>query len=191
MQEFGRVRKGGVKGTWHTSRKSQPIRRESPRVKRNGPCPCGSGSKFKNCCGKPEPPPEPVKSPYQTMEVTYTDEQKAAQEEFVLRWGFWPNPSQLMAFMEGAHEELEKSILVGMTGIGAEPKFFYAVEKLHRLVTPKNQKLISPEAAAEWEATIAEYEDGDGRGVPDAGSHAEPAQVDPEANEGAQEEAAG
>lgn len=28
-----------------------PIRREGPRVGRNDPCPCGSGKKFKKCCG--------------------------------------------------------------------------------------------------------------------------------------------
>ena len=29
-----------------------PIRREVPKVGRNEPCPCGSGKKFKNCCGR-------------------------------------------------------------------------------------------------------------------------------------------
>ncbi len=28
------------------------IRRDSPKVKRNDPCPCGSGKKYKHCCGK-------------------------------------------------------------------------------------------------------------------------------------------
>ena len=27
------------------------IRRETPKVGRNDPCPCGSGKKFKNCHG--------------------------------------------------------------------------------------------------------------------------------------------
>lgn len=27
------------------------VRREAPKVGRNGPCPCGSGKKFKNCHG--------------------------------------------------------------------------------------------------------------------------------------------
>ena len=31
---------------------SQPIRREEPKVRRNDPCPCGSGKKYKKCCGK-------------------------------------------------------------------------------------------------------------------------------------------
>ncbi|HWB58909.1 MAG TPA: preprotein translocase subunit SecA, partial [Chthoniobacteraceae bacterium] len=29
-----------------------PIRREAPKVGRNDPCPCGSGKKYKNCCGR-------------------------------------------------------------------------------------------------------------------------------------------
>lgn len=29
-----------------------PIRRELPKVGRNDPCPCGSGKKFKSCCGR-------------------------------------------------------------------------------------------------------------------------------------------
>jgi preprotein translocase subunit SecA len=29
-----------------------PIRRDVPKVGRNEPCPCGSGKKYKNCCGK-------------------------------------------------------------------------------------------------------------------------------------------
>jgi len=37
--------------------KSQPIKsiqvsRNKPKVGRNAPCPCGSGKKFKKCCGK-------------------------------------------------------------------------------------------------------------------------------------------
>ena len=30
--------------------KPQTIRRETPKVGRNAPCPCGSGKKFKKCC---------------------------------------------------------------------------------------------------------------------------------------------
>lgn len=31
---------------------NKPIRRDEPRVGRNDPCPCGSGRKYKQCCGK-------------------------------------------------------------------------------------------------------------------------------------------
>ena len=30
----------------------KPIVREEPKVGRNDPCPCGSGKKFKKCCGR-------------------------------------------------------------------------------------------------------------------------------------------
>ena len=32
--------------------KVETFRREAPKVGRNDPCPCGSGKKFKRCCGK-------------------------------------------------------------------------------------------------------------------------------------------
>jgi hypothetical protein len=30
---------------------AQPIRRAEPKIGRNDPCPCGSGKKYKKCCG--------------------------------------------------------------------------------------------------------------------------------------------
>jgi uncharacterized protein len=30
------------------------MRRSAPKVGRNDPCPCGSGKKFKKCCGAAE-----------------------------------------------------------------------------------------------------------------------------------------
>lgn len=30
----------------------KPVVREGPRIGRNDPCPCGSGKKYKKCCGK-------------------------------------------------------------------------------------------------------------------------------------------
>ena len=32
--------------------KQETIRRATPKVGRNDPCPCGSGKKYKNCCGR-------------------------------------------------------------------------------------------------------------------------------------------
>ena len=32
--------------------KAETIRREEPKVKRNDPCPCGSGKKYKQCCAR-------------------------------------------------------------------------------------------------------------------------------------------
>ena len=36
-------------------RKQQTVRREEPKVGRNDPCPCGSGKKYKHCCGRTTP----------------------------------------------------------------------------------------------------------------------------------------
>ena len=33
-------------------KKVETIRNKSPRVGRNDPCPCGSGKKYKHCCGR-------------------------------------------------------------------------------------------------------------------------------------------
>ena len=32
--------------------KKEPVRRKEEKVGRNDPCPCGSGKKYKKCCGK-------------------------------------------------------------------------------------------------------------------------------------------
>ena len=36
------------------SEKQQTVKRQAPKVGRNDPCPCGSGKKYKNCCGRNE-----------------------------------------------------------------------------------------------------------------------------------------
>jgi uncharacterized protein YecA (UPF0149 family) len=33
-------------------RRTKQIKIETPKVGRNDPCPCGSGKKYKKCCGK-------------------------------------------------------------------------------------------------------------------------------------------
>ena len=35
-------------------RKPETVRRDAPKVGRNDPCPCGSGKKYKHCCGRNE-----------------------------------------------------------------------------------------------------------------------------------------
>ncbi len=46
---------GREEGRWvYTGQVDEPgktVRRESPKVGRNDPCPCGSGKKYKKCCG--------------------------------------------------------------------------------------------------------------------------------------------
>ena len=39
----------GIEGSKSGPRK--PIKRDQPKVGRNDPCPCGSGKKYKKCCG--------------------------------------------------------------------------------------------------------------------------------------------
>ena len=34
--------------------KKKPVTKDGKKVGRNDPCPCGSGKKYKNCCGKDE-----------------------------------------------------------------------------------------------------------------------------------------
>ena len=31
---------------------TEPVIRDEPKVGRNDPCPCGSGKKYKKCCGR-------------------------------------------------------------------------------------------------------------------------------------------
>lgn len=42
-----------VHGPWcdHDHHHAEPYVRAMPKVGRNDPCPCGSGKKFKKCCG--------------------------------------------------------------------------------------------------------------------------------------------
>ena len=51
----------GIHAHWANHRKppmggvaNAPVRRASPKAGRNDPCPCGSGRKFKHCCGEPQ-----------------------------------------------------------------------------------------------------------------------------------------
>ncbi len=37
--------------TGQDSAPGQTVRRETPKIGRNDPCPCGSGKKYKKCCG--------------------------------------------------------------------------------------------------------------------------------------------
>lgn len=52
IAEFWRERKPRRTGTLRTERVKSAARL-GPRPGRNEPCPCGSGKKFKKCCGKP------------------------------------------------------------------------------------------------------------------------------------------
>ena len=47
---FETVRTG--KNAHHVHERQEPIVHKAPKVGRNDPCFCGSGKKFKKCCGK-------------------------------------------------------------------------------------------------------------------------------------------
>ena len=54
LRERSRFRKRG--GEWRyldgkVKSNSEPVVASGPKVGRNDPCPCGSGKKFKKCCG--------------------------------------------------------------------------------------------------------------------------------------------
>ena len=43
---------GGGRAEAAEPEKQAPVKRDHPQIGRNDPCPCGSGKKYKNCCGK-------------------------------------------------------------------------------------------------------------------------------------------
>ena len=47
----GRGAMGGGATTQEAPQKPRTVKRETPKVGRNDPCPCGSGKKYKKCCG--------------------------------------------------------------------------------------------------------------------------------------------
>ena len=48
--EIGRQQKAAIDASMNT--KVAPIRNAGPKIGPNDPCPCGSGKKYKKCCGK-------------------------------------------------------------------------------------------------------------------------------------------
>ncbi len=49
--DIAEQQQAAIQGT-DTRQKLEPIRNRDEKVGRNQPCPCGSGKKYKNCCGK-------------------------------------------------------------------------------------------------------------------------------------------
>lgn len=136
----------------------QPFRNPTTKPRRNSKCGCGSGLKYKACCGKPLPVSQFA---YRTLRDQYTPEQQEAERKFVRQWGFNPSPAQLQLFMDGDEESLVQIVTSGMERIGTQDKFIHAVRTLKRLVTPKNQKLIPKESLEEWEKAVADEPTGD------------------------------
>ena len=51
-ERIGAAVAGNGEGDGDVKLELAPVRRELPKVGRNEPCPCGSGKKYKNCCGR-------------------------------------------------------------------------------------------------------------------------------------------
>jgi hypothetical protein len=138
------------------------IRRNMRPPGRNAKCPCGSGKKYKKCCGKQEVA-SPV-APYSNMTALYSDRQTKASRQFVRKWGFEPNPSQLMVFMMGDEDEMKDMVVKALNKLGENQdednsKFIYAVRKLGCLITPLNEPMLSEQEKEAWSSVMAEYDD--------------------------------
>ncbi len=52
INDFARERVENADNVQTSDKKLEPIRNREPKIARNDPCPCGSGKKYKKCCGK-------------------------------------------------------------------------------------------------------------------------------------------
>jgi preprotein translocase subunit SecA len=54
MQEFTKPKEQQLvfSGGEETAAKKKPVKRSDKKIGRNAPCPCGSGKKYKKCCGR-------------------------------------------------------------------------------------------------------------------------------------------
>ena len=51
LHEISEFQHDGERWFYVNGYDQEPFRREAPKVGRNEPCPCGSGKKYKKCCG--------------------------------------------------------------------------------------------------------------------------------------------
>lgn len=126
------------------------IRNDRPKIGRNSLCPCGSGSKFKKCCGKPAIPKNPVPFEYRDMRSFYTPEQTAAATKFSIRWGFVPNPEQLRVAMHESDEDQVNMIIKVLQANKSDPRYIEGVRLAGMLATNSNEHLWSPEDIARY-----------------------------------------
>ena len=52
MEEDQKKRKVVMNRSDEADKPAQPVKRDEDKVGRNDPCPCGSGQKYKKCCGR-------------------------------------------------------------------------------------------------------------------------------------------
>jgi len=109
--------------------------KSSPKVGRNDSCPCGSGTKYKKCCGKPAIPVERVPEVYIPPERV-----GRSKEPVVVQSG-------------ENRQQLAKQLLAA----GAPPERVWAFMATGRYYTEGTQHLYSAEEQAEWNAAVAAY----------------------------------
>lgn len=128
------------------------------RVQRNEPCTCGSGIKWKKCCGKPRD--KTWFMPYKNMSFLHTDAQTMAVAQFTLRFGFIPSPAQLLAFMDGDEAEIRSIVVRAVrrpTGSSdTAERFVRAINQTGYLITPRNQHKVPDEVKKAWTAAMQE-----------------------------------
>jgi hypothetical protein len=123
------------------------------RVGRNQPCTCGSGKKYKRCCGRPKNA-QPLT--YSDIRSFYLPVQKDAEEQFIRRWGLKPDPTQLRVFMHGTEDEMVALITAVMQRNNAKPEFVAGVRLIKCLATRLNQHLWTDEEKdAYYKAMVA------------------------------------
>ncbi len=52
MKKWMKAHEAELKAEQNGGQKVETVVHEGPRIGRNDPCPCGSGKKYKKCCGK-------------------------------------------------------------------------------------------------------------------------------------------
>lgn len=139
-------------------RVQQPVR-SAAGPRRNGPCECGSGLKYKDCCGAPTPTIS--HQPVSTVNLShfYNGKQKKADKDFRRRYGFAPNPTQLQVFMEGTTEEVKDLVCKALKRQNAPDHFLYVVQELNMLVTPMNKGMLNDDERREYTETMERYRD--------------------------------
>lgn len=123
---------------------------------RNDPCPCGSGQKYKKCCGK------------NIKKIPITGKAKEAferqLERFREKFGRDPGPNDPVFFdMDAnapvpiAEEKLNEGIAEAMKKAGVPPQYIYAWIQTGMLVTEQNYSQWSKADLKEWEEAINGY----------------------------------
>lgn len=154
-----------------TKQQTEPPDDQQPVKKgRNGPCPCGSGKKYKKCCL-----------------VTERAQARAAQAKrrYALRTRTPPKPISASSIEESVDTVAVldpqfdgEATITTMRNAGVKAEVIYAFQQTGRFISPESREVYDEHTLAEWDKAIEEYRtDGEKDCVPD--------EVDSSAGEGA------